>query len=203
MGKGGVWSVSDHWDWKASTKGFWSCPWGPDDGFLQAPDAEVQGLCHAALYSLVSSQQQQPWASEVHWSLYYLPPLVQGIQELWVTCTPQVVFKRRGNYFRSIFLDPFSAPPSPDILRGAGKLSWASGLLRECLSQPTFAQVWRTRVLGHLSKTQGMSPTFFLFLPCSKRTSVPIWLGMSPPSYLLTSLPHDISVSCPIPSPGR
>ena len=91
------------------------------------------------------------------------------------------VFKRRGNFLRSVFLDPFSAPPSPDILRGAGKLSWASGLLRECPSQPTFAQVWRTRVLSHLSKTQGMSPTFFLFLPCSKSTSVPIWLGMSPP----------------------
>lgn len=33
-------------------------------------------------------QQSEPWA--VQWSLHHLPPLIQGIQEPWVICSPQV-----------------------------------------------------------------------------------------------------------------
>ena len=80
---------------------------------------------------------------------------------------------------------------------GQGSCLSPPGLLS--VSQPTIAQAQRIRVLGHFSKTWGISPAFLLFLPCSKRTSIPIWLGMSTPSYTLTSLPlwHFPFLSCP------
>lgn len=109
-------------------------------------------------------------------------------------------YKRTGHFSQvhlSKYLFCSCCSATPNILGGAGNLSLSPrGLLQECLSESTF--VWRTdKALDHFSKTQGVSPIFFLFLPCSKRTSHSYLVGMPPKSYPLVSL--RISPS-PVPS---